>query len=74
MIIPEIEFRQIAVQVLLIAMLVHAAHALLEHGEVPFSSVRVNVAADVFLFGMVHGFVARHAPGDVAVYTGLIRH
>jgi hypothetical protein len=34
MIVPEIEFRKITVKVLLAAMLVHAAHAALENGEV----------------------------------------
>ena len=35
-IVPEIKFREIAVQMLLAAMLVHALHAALEDREVAF--------------------------------------
>jgi len=36
MIITEVKFREIAVQMLLAAMLIHAAHTALEDGEIAF--------------------------------------
>lgn len=51
--IAEIELRQIAVQMLLAAMLVHALHAALEGREEAFDRVRMDVAPAVFLGAVV---------------------
>jgi hypothetical protein len=48
-VVTEIKFRQITVQMLLAAMLVHTTHATLEDREVAFNGIGVNVAASVFL-------------------------
>src|SRR5476649_2336447 len=52
----EIELCQIALQMLLAAMLVSANHAALEHRKEAFQRVRVDAIADVFL-GMVNALM-----------------
>jgi hypothetical protein len=44
----KIEFGEIAVQVLLFAMLIHALHAAFENREIAFGRIGVNVSAHVF--------------------------
>ena len=46
-VIPEVKLCQIAVQVLFIAVLIHAFHASLEDREIAFQRVHVNRAANV---------------------------
>lgn len=53
MIVPEIELRKIAMQVLFGAMLISAAHAALENREVAFDSVGVDFAANVLTLAMI---------------------
>lgn len=53
MIVPEIELRKIAMQVLFGAMLISAAHAALEDREVAFDGVGVNLAANVLTFAVI---------------------
>ena len=61
-IIPEVELCQVAVQVLLRAMLVDAVHAALEDAEDVLDGVGVHVAAHILIGAMVHRLVA----GEVA--------
>ena len=42
--VTEVEFVQVAMQMVARAMLIDATHAALEHGKEAFDSVRVNVA------------------------------
>ena len=56
-IVAEIKLRQIAVQVLLAAVLVDAAHSTLEHREVAFDRIGRDVAAHVFFGRVLDGFV-----------------
>jgi hypothetical protein len=56
-IVAEIKFREIAMQMLLIAMLIDAAHTALEDREVAFGRVGMHIVADVFAAGMMHRFV-----------------
>src|SRR6266540_137897 len=51
--VAEIEFRQVPMQVLLFAVLVHAFHAALKNREVAFNGIGVNDALDA----MPHVFV-----------------
>jgi hypothetical protein len=53
----EIKFREIAVKVLLFAVLVRAAHTAFEHAEIGFHGVRRHVAPRVFLGAVIDGFV-----------------
>ena len=46
-VVAELVFRKVAVQVLLSAVLVKAFHSALENGEYAFDRVAVNVAAHV---------------------------
>ncbi len=57
MIVPEIKFRKVPVQVLLGAMLISTAHATLEDREIAFDGIAVHVAAHIFAARMLDGFV-----------------
>ena len=57
-IVAVVELGKIPMQMLLFAMLIHAAHSALEDREVAFCRIGVNVIADVFASGMFDGFVA----------------
>ena len=72
--IAEIELREIAVQMLLFAVLVDAFHATLENRVVALDGVGVDVAANVFVNGVVDGFMAGKFPSDPRVPTGIVRH
>src|SRR6266702_1034881 len=76
--IAEIEFCEIAVQMLFAAMLVDADHATLEDGEVAFNGVGVNGVsvgiAHVFVSRVHHGFVARKFPAGFAIPASFIGH
>lgn len=71
-VVTELVLRQIAVQVLLAAVLVHALHAALEDAEVALDGVRVDIAAHVFT-GLVGGeVVAREVLADAGVVAGFV--
>jgi hypothetical protein len=66
--VPEIELRQISVQVLLFAMLIYAFHAALEDRIVAFDGVGVDDPAHVFVGRVIDGlmhpiFVAKFVIG-----------
>lgn len=68
MVISEIELREIPVQVPLGAVLIDAFHAALEHAEIAFDRVRVDVAAAVFA-----GVVIDHAMlGELAAHQSVV--
>ena len=56
-IVAEIKFRQITVQMLLGTVLIHAAHAAFENREIAFDCIGRHVAARIFLRGVIDGFV-----------------
>lgn len=57
-VVPELELREISVQVLLGAMLLDALHAALENRKAALDRVRVNTATDILAGLMVHLAVA----------------
>lgn len=61
-VVAEIELRQVPMQVLLRAMLVGPAHAALEHREVAFHGICMDLAARPFLCAMVDALVAGDVP------------
>lgn len=74
MIVAKIELGKVTMQVLFLAMLIHAAHSLLEHAKETFRIVRVSIAAPVFVFGMIHGLMGRKLTANVVIDRRLIRH
>src|ERR1700759_4571475 len=56
-IITEVELREIAMQMLLAAMLINTAHTALEHAKEAFRRIHMHIAARVFLRGMLHCFM-----------------
>jgi hypothetical protein len=72
--VAEIKFCDVAMQVLLLAVLIHALHAALEHAVVAFDRVRMHVAAHVFFFAVVDAFVAREVLAEVVILAGFVRH
>src|SRR5262245_33091044 len=73
-VVAEVVFRQIAVKVLLAAMLVDALHAALEDREITLDRVRGDGAAHVFLGGVVDRFVASEILVEAAMPTRFIGH
>ena len=60
-VIAEIEFRKIAMHMLLADMMERTNHAALENGKIVFGAIDVNEAAEarIFFCRMVHGSMAR---------------
>ena len=57
-IVPEIEFSEVTVQVPFAAMLVSTAHPSFEHGEEAFCGVHVRLSAYPFFFAVIDSFMA----------------
>ena len=57
--VAEIELRNIAVKVLLAAMLINALHAAFEDAVEPLKRVGVNVASHIFASAVRDKFMAR---------------
>ena len=57
--IAEIKFREITVQMLFAAMLIHAFHAAFENRREALERVRVNFAATIFASAMINAAMAR---------------
>jgi hypothetical protein len=74
--IAEIELGEIAVTVLLFAMLIDALHAALEDRVVALDGVGRNdvvaLAADVFVLLVVHGVMASEHGPDLAIPSALL--
>ena len=62
-VISEIEFCKVTVQMLLSAMLIDALHAALEDREIAFDGVGVDVAAHVLAAGVVNSSCSANSAG-----------
>jgi hypothetical protein len=71
--VPEIKLRQIAVQVLLGAMLVDAHHSALEY-RIDLDRVGVGIVANVYHLVVRDRFVASELLPDLAVLGSLVGH
>src|SRR5205823_6419365 len=76
--IAEVEFRQVAVQMLLATMLVNADHAALEDRVEAFDGIGVNSALalipNIFLIAVTNGAVTGKLLPYAVVNVGLIGH
>ncbi len=77
-IIAEIELGEIAMQMLLVAMLVHAEHAALEDTEIVFDRVccdkPVTFIANVLIGLVVDSLMVRKIGAEAAVVAAFVRH
>lgn len=71
-VIAELEFASIAVQMLLVAMLINTAHPALKDREITFDGVGVNVAANVFPCAMHNEIMRCEIVAQLAILTGFI--
>src|SRR5688500_1062685 len=62
MVVAKVEFGEVAVQVLLAAVLVDAAHPALEQAPVPIHRVRVDLVVHVLAVRMADRLVAANSP------------
>lgn len=74
MVVAKIELCNVAMQVLLSAVLIDALHASLEDTVVALKGVRVGIAPDVLARAMRDELMAGEDVSDLRVLTGLIRH
>ena len=72
--VAELELRQIAVQMLLAAMLLHAAHPAFEDAESAFNGVRGDVAAHVFLVIVMHRAMLRKLTAYALIHPRFVGH
>jgi len=70
--VAEIKFRDIAVKVLLLAMLIDALHAALEHAVIALDRVRMHVAAHVFFLAVVDAFMAGEVLAEVVILASFV--
>jgi hypothetical protein len=73
-IVSEIKFREIAVQMLLGAVLIDAFHAALEDGIVAFDGVGGDLAAYIFLFAVVHRAMVFELAANFHVVPRFVGH
>src|SRR5579885_149466 len=74
-VVAEIKLRQIAVQMIVAAMLIDALHAALEHGEEAFDGVGMHAAIgarDVLTFAVTGELVIREVIAQTPILTCLI--
>src|SRR5690348_8791435 len=74
MVIAEVEFSKVAVQMLLAAMLIDALHAALEDRKEAFDRVRMHKAATVFTASVVDYGMGLKKLVEIVVLTGVIGH
>jgi len=74
MVVSAIELCNVAVQVLLGAVLIDALHAALEDAVVALKGVCVGIAPDVLARAMRDKLMAGEDASELRVLTGLIRH
>ena len=72
--VTKAELCQIPIQMGFAYVLVNPVNPALEDGEASLDRVRVGFVPDVFLDGVVHGFVAFEPASGVGVDVGLVRH
>ena len=73
-VVAEVEFRNVALKMLLADVLVNPGKATLENREEPFNRVRRHVTASVFLASMVHAGVLRELLANAPVARGFVGH
>lgn len=71
-IVPEIEFREIPVQVLFGAMVIDALHPPLEDAEKPLDRIGVDLPPSIFPAGVVDGLMACYMPVGIQIDTAFI--
>ncbi len=71
-VIAEVKFREIAVQMFLGAVLVDALHAALENREEAFDRIGVNITTHIFAARMSHGFRSREVFSNFDVVFAFI--
>lgn len=74
MVVAKIELCNVAVKVLLGAMLIDALHATLENAVVALKGVRVGIAPDVLARAMRDELMLHEIPAEMGVLAGLVRH
>ena len=74
MVIAEVKFRCVAVQMLLADVVINAVDAALEYREKSFNRVRVHVPAHVLLRCVVDNVMRNGHRADDAVLASVIRH
>lgn len=72
--IAEIEFGKVAVQMALVAVLIHADHSALEDGEEALGAVHMGFAARPFRGCVIYAAVSREAPPDRAIGVAFVGH
>lgn len=75
-VVPEIEFSEVSVQVALIAVLIDATHTTLEHAEVAFDGVGVDIGSGnhVLAHGVANGGVLGEVAQLLVVVARIVRH
>ena len=74
MVITEIEFSGVTVQVMRTAMLIHAIHAALEDAEEACNRVRMRVAAHVFLRTVVDALMIGEVLTNLCILPCFVSH
>ena len=72
--VAEIEFAQIAVQMLFVAVLINAFHATLENAVKPFDCVGMDNATAIFFCAMIHAFMSGKLAADCLVMAPFVSH
>ena len=73
-VVPKVKFSQVAVQMLLCAVLVNSVHAALKHAKVTLDGVGVDFAPHVFLDAVVDGFVLGQGGAGPVIDAGFVSH
>ena len=72
-IVAEVKFREVAVQMLLFAMLVHAAHPALEDREIAFNRCSlVTSPPRIFVVAVLDGFVCGELGADFRIERAFV--
>jgi len=74
MVVTEVKFSGVAVQVVRTAMLIHAIHAALEDAEKAFNRVRMRRAAHVFFRAVIDALVIREVLTDLHILPRFVSH
>ena len=72
LIVAEVEFGEVTVQMFLAHVLINTVDAALEDREVPLRSIGVSIASDVFFLSVDHGVMAGELLADLPVNAAFI--